>query len=199
MNPILLAMANSGGGGGGGGVTALSGTDVPDAAVGNDGDIYLLYYVSYAEALMLPENGDSIFMYNAGPAYYARNGDNPQIYIFVTGTKDVYFVSATNSAFSMSNSPDAAGWKAPSSSGFTSVDATTGLYCWLRNDMDGTTINAAIPHVDTFRKGMDLIAEIIAGSSAPTVVQIINNAYVKVSGAWQALFGSDIRDVHGAM
>lgn len=179
------------------GTTVYAGTAAPTAAQGSNGDLYLQY--TAVTSFQLPAAAPFAFLYKLGSTpYYASSGENAAVHVFVTGTKDVYFVSAAATRFQMSNSSGGSGsWYAPGSSGFTSVDSTTGLYYWLRNDMTAGTINETIPRCASFADGMAAILAAVNGTAQARWV--IGSAYLKTGGAWTALTGADAAAVTGVI
>ena len=184
-NPVQLG----GGGGGGTGVRILSGTVDPAASVGDNGQLYLKN--SLVTLCLDVAYGDWVYCYNLGSTqyYFGNPTQGRKIRIFRTNDHDVYFVSSTNAAAQMSNSASGSNpWYAPSNSGFSNYDSTTGLYYWLRNDMTPSTINPDIPYYSTFASGM-------AAAADDTLYELVTDSFAKVSGAWQNLIGSHIEDI----
>lgn len=206
---FITAIENISGGGGGGSTNILSGTEVPSASLGSDGDIYLRLYALIQELVTQQSelhvdvtsnsNWSGYEPWKAFTSYsgWIGRGGNPhwlQIgFLQETVINEINFksfdsvrshaISRIGYSNDGENFTDAVLTESTMSSniGHVLLGQTVSAR-YFRLYFDGTYDSSTYPMVGALQ---------IYGSN-----NIIGSAYLKANGAWQDLIGGDIDDVN---
>ena len=198
-------------GGGGGSKNILSGTSIPTAQDGSDGDIYLLILAN-----LVPDGATTnlIAGQNASNAYYAFDGNDSTFWTTSDGNYNNMYVGYDFSSptivkavgicprqlsgnvqigeFKIQASNDLENWIDVSSGVFPN-DASKYAGVWTRFNFENSTAYRA----------WRILALTLNGSVTFTIFGLqfygegstIDNAYLKVDGSWVSLIGQSINDV----
>lgn len=175
----------------GGGATVLSGTVTPTAAQGSDGDIYLVYGIDPAYIVdttsQIMSTHSSTFRKNTADFALAMevkpNNQNYKGPVVISPTAGGAAHTANETEYQVNIRGET--WYFAGGSRWSTANDSPTIPVNYSADI-------AAPSASTAQAWAELIY-----SSAYSNANIITEAYLKVSGAWQLLIGSNISDVGG--